>query len=398
MKTSDYDYDLPEGLIAQTPSEVRDASRLLALGRAGGRTSHRRFADVKGYLRRGDCLVINDTKVIPARLYGVREATGGRVELMLIEGMGDGVWAAMAKPGRSAKPGARYLFGDGGGDGGYPLKAEVLGDAPNGGKAVRLTHARPLSEALDEVGRMPLPPYIKDRRTHERGDRYQTVYAANPGSIAAPTAGLHFTEDLLGEIAGLGVRIARVTLSVGLGTFRPVRSEEVEDHAMHAESFRVGAEACDAVNACREGGGRVVAVGTTSLRTLEGAWAMLHGGRLGMGPHGRAPGSGAAPSPLGPGADGRRGAHPAAKAHATEGKWLLEHPLSPVSGRTDIFIYPPYEFKVADGLITNFHIPRSTLLMLVCAFAGREGTMRAYGEAIARGYRFYSFGDAMLII
>ena len=340
MKTADFDYELPQELIAQDPLEQRDSSRLLILDKKTGERTHRIFHDIIDYLHEGDCLVINNTKVIPARLIGEREGTGGKVEVLLLKRKTDNVWETLVKPGKKARPGMRLSFGGG------LLHAEVQEVVDEGNRLIRFEYEGIFEEILDKLGQMPLPPYI----THQLKDknRYQTVYAKYEGSAAAPTAGLHFTEELLQRIQEKGVRIARVTLHVGLGTFRPVKVEDVTEHHMHTEFYHVSQEAADIINETKKQGGRVICVGTTSCRTIESA-ADEHG-----------------------------------VVQATEGD-------------TDIFIYPGYQFKVLDCLITNFHLPESTLLMLVSALAGKEHIMAAYKEAVAMKYRFFSFGDAMFI-
>ncbi len=341
MKTSDFYFDLPRELIAQDPLPARDASRLLVLDRETGQVTHKKFRDILSYLHPGDCLVINDTKVIPARLLGVRKGTGGHVEILLLRRQKDDVWEAIVRPGKKLRTGARVEFGDG------LLEGEITEVLPDGNRLVRFSYEGIFEEVLDRLGQMPLPPYI----THQLKDRnrYQTVYAVHEGSAAAPTAGLHFTKELLEEIRQMGVEIARITLHVGLGTFRPVKVEDVTEHHMHSEYYRVSPEAADLINKTRAEGGRIISVGTTSTRTLESV------------------------------AD-------------ENGK------IVPGSGQTDIFIYPGYRFKAIDGLITNFHLPESTLLMLVSALAGKEHILAAYEEAVREGYRFFSFGDAMLIL
>lgn len=340
MKTADFDYELPQELIAQDPLEQRDSSRLLILDKKTGERTHRIFHDIIDYLHEGDCLVINNTKVIPARLIGEREGTGGKVEVLLLKRKTDNVWETLVKPGKKARPGMRLSFGGG------LLHAEVQEVVDEGNRLIRFEYEGIFEEILDQLGQMPLPPYI----THQLKDknRYQTVYAKYEGSAAAPTAGLHFTEELLQQIQEKGVRIARVTLHVGLGTFRPVKVEDVTEHHMHTEFYHVSQEAADIINETKKQGGRVICVGTTSCRTIESA-ADEHG-----------------------------------VVQATEGD-------------TDIFIYPGYRFKVLDCLITNFHLPESTLLMLVSALAGKENIMAAYKEAVEMRYRFFSFGDAMFI-
>lgn len=346
MRVEDYDYDLPEELIAQDPLLKRDESRLMVLGKESGEVTHRHFYDIKEYLRPGDCLVINNTKVIPARLYGVKADTGAAVEVLLLKRHEGDVWETLVRPGKKCRVGAKLSFGDG------RLTAEVVDIIEEGNRMIKFSYDGIFEEVLDSLGEMPLPPYI----THKLEDknRYQTVYAKYEGSAAAPTAGLHFTKELLEEIKAMGVDIAEVTLHVGLGTFRPVKVENILEHHMHSEYYEVSKEACDIINATKKRGGRVISVGTTSTRTLESA----------------------AESKI-------------------DGKQSL---LMPKSGDTEIFIYPGYDFKVIDGLITNFHLPQSTLIMLVSALAGREHVLSAYAQAVEERYRFFSFGDAMLII
>ncbi|MFG6333144.1 MAG: tRNA preQ1(34) S-adenosylmethionine ribosyltransferase-isomerase QueA [Lachnospiraceae bacterium] len=341
MNLHDFYYHLPQDLIAQDPLADRSASRLLLLDRKTGETRHSVFREIVDFLRPGDCLVLNDTKVIPARLIGSKIGTDAKIEVLLLKRREERVWETLVKPGRKARPGAKIRFGEG------LLEGEVLDVVEDGNRLIRFSYDGIFEEILDRLGQMPLPPYI----THQLADknRYQTVYAKHDGSAAAPTAGLHFTQELLEEIREKGVRIAHVTLHVGLGTFRPVKVEHIEEHHMHSEYYRVEEEEARLVNETKAQGGRVIAVGTTSCRTLESA----------------------------AGADGI---------------------LRAGSGWTDIFIYPGYEFRVIDGLITNFHLPESTLLMLVSAFAGRESIMAAYEEAVRERYRFFSFGDAMLVV
>lgn len=341
MNVKDFDYELPEELIAQDPLKDRAGSRLMVLNRRTGEVEHRHFRDILGYLNAGDCLVLNNTKVIPARLHGVKEDTQAHIEVLLLKRRDKDVWETLVKPGKKAKCGTRIVFGDG------LLTGEVTGIVEEGNRLIRFTYEGIFEEILDRLGQMPLPPYI----THELLDknRYQTVYAKYDGSAAAPTAGLHFTEELLKQAKEKGIRIAEVTLHVGLGTFRPVKVENVLDHHMHAEFYMVSAEAAETVNRTKREGGRVVAVGTTSTRTLESAAD----------------------------ADGM---------------------LRETSGWTEIFIYPGYQFKVIDALITNFHLPQSTLVMLVSALAGRERVLDAYRIAVKERYRFFSFGDAMMIL
>lgn len=341
LKKSDFYFELPQELIAQDPLEDRSSSRLLVLDRHTGAMSHHVFREIGQFFRPGDCLVLNNTRVIPARLLGEREGTGGHVEVLLLKRVSADVWETLVKPGKKCRPGARLSFGGG------VLKAQVLETVEEGNRLVRFEYDGVFEEVLDVLGEMPLPPYI----THKLQDRnrYQTVYARYEGSAAAPTAGLHFTRELLEEIGEKGVRTAFVTLHVGLGTFRPVKEENVLDHHMHSEYYQVSQEAASVINETRAAGGRIFCVGTTSCRTVESA------------------------------ADESGTVHPG-------------------SGDTDIFIYPGYRFKVLDGLITNFHLPESTLLMLVSALAGRENVLAAYEEAVRERYRFFSFGDAMLII
>lgn len=337
MKKSDFYFDLPEELIAQDPLEDRSSSRLLVVDKKTGKTQHRIFKDIVEYLRPGDCLVLNNTKVIPARLYGEREGTGGQVEVLLLKRKEADIWETLVRPGKKCKPGQRLVFGDG------KLKAEVLETVEDGNRIVKFYYDGIWEEVLDSLGEMPLPPYI----THKLQDktRYQTVYAKFDGSAAAPTAGLHFTPELLDDIEKMGIKLAYVTLHVGLGTFRPVKEENILDHHMHTEFYQVSQEAADIINSTKANGGRVICVGTTSCRTVESA------------------------------AD--------ADGHIEAG-----------CGDTSIFIYPGYTFKVLDCLITNFHLPESTLVMLVSALAGREHTLAAYEEAVKERYRFFSFGDA----
>lgn len=340
MKTSDFYFDLPQELIAQDPLEDRSSSRLMVLDKKTGEITHRIFHDITEYLHPGDCLVINDTKVIPARLIGAREETGGKVEILLLKRKENDVWETLVKPGKKCREGARVVFGNG------ELHAEIKEVLPDGNRLVQFEYEGIFEEVLDRLGQMPLPPYI----THKLKDknRYQTVYAKYEGSAAAPTAGLHFTTELLQKIEDMGVHIARVTLHVGLGTFRPVKVENVLEHHMHSEYYHVSEEAANIINEARKQGGRIISVGTTSTRTLESVA-------------------------------------------------LPDGTIVPGSGNTEIFIYPGYEFKAIDCLITNFHLPESTLLMLVSALAGKDHIMAAYEEAVKERYRFFSFGDAMFI-
>lgn len=341
MKTSDFDYDLPKELIAQDPLEDRSASRLMVLHRKSGTIEHRVFHDIVEYLRPGDCLVRNNTKVIPARLFGMREDTGATIELLLLKRRENDVWETLVKPGKKARTGARLVFGD------NHLTGEIIDVLEDGNRLIQFHYEGIFEEILDELGQMPLPPYI----THKLKDknRYQTVYAKYEGSAAAPTAGLHFTEELFQKIEEKGVKVANVTLHVGLGTFRPVKVDDVTKHHMHTEFYRVDQEAADLMNETKKNGGRIICVGTTSCRTIESA------------------------------ADEQGVIHPG-------------------HGDTSIFIYPGYKFKMLDALITNFHLPESTLLMLVSALAGKDQIMNAYETAVKEKYRFFSFGDAMIIL
>ena len=341
LNKSDFYFDLPEELIAQDPLLDRSSSRLLKLDKENGEVSHYHFKDIINFLRKGDCLVLNNTKVIPARLLGTKEDTGAAIELLLLKRKEDDKWETLVKPGKKAKPGTRIVFGDG------CLKATVLDVLEEGNRLIQFEYEGIFEEVLDRLGEMPLPPYITHRL--EDKNRYQTVYAKYEGSAAAPTAGLHFTEELLKQIQDMGVEIAYVTLHVGLGTFRPVKVENVLEHHMHSEFYQVSKESADVINAAKARGSRVIAVGTTSCRTLESATdetGVIHGG----------------------------------------------------CDNTEIFIYPGYKFKMIDGLITNFHLPESTLIMLVSALAGKEHVLAAYEEAIREKYRFFSFGDAMAIL
>jgi len=339
MKRSDFSFELPEELIAQTPLQQRDQSRLMVLDRHSGTIRHRHFYDLPSFLQPGDCLVMNDSRVLPARLIGSRES-GGSVELLLLRDLGDGRWECLSRPGRKTKPGTQLNFGDG------ELRATILETVDGGNRIVQFHYEGIFLELLEKLGRMPLPPYIKAEL--KDSERYQTVYSRELGSAAAPTAGLHFTKDLLRQIEENGVRLAYVTLHVGLGTFRPVKEDEIEDHAMHAEYCIIPEETARIVTETKQSGGRVIAVGTTSCRTLE--------------------------------------------SFADE-----DGSLAPRSGWTNIFIYPGYRFRCVDALVTNFHLPESTLIMLVSALAGRENVLRAYQTAVEEKYRFFSFGDAMFI-
>lgn len=374
MKTSDFYFDLPRELIAQDPLEDRSSSRLLVLDKKTGETAHRHFYDILEYLNPGDCLVLNNTKVIPARLYGTKEGTGAVIEILLLKRGENNIWETLVKPGKKAKPGTKIVFGDG------LLVGEVIDIVEEGNRLIQFTYEGVFEEILDQLGQMPLPPYI----THELKDknRYQTVYAKHEGSAAAPTAGLHFTPELLEKVRAKGIRIAEVTLHVGLGTFRPVKVEDVTQHHMHSEFYQVDQEAADIINETKENGGKVICVGTTSCRTIESA-AMRLQEEMAKGSCVReASGGACAGEGNGP------------KDSAAEN---CREYLRPCSGWTEIFIYPGYEFRVLDGLVTNFHLPESTLLMLVSALAGKEHIMAAYEEAVREQYRFFSFGDAMLI-
>lgn len=340
MKTSDFYFDLPKELIAQTPLKRRDGSRLLVLDRATGEVEHRHFYELPQFLSPGDCLILNDSRVLPARLLGQRLPGGGACEILLLIDRGEQVWECLVRPGKKLRTGARVSFGNG------ELTAEIVGEVEGGNRLVRFSYEGIFLEVLERLGKMPLPPYIKEELQDQ--ERYQTVYSKVLGSAAAPTAGLHFTPELLEQIRNMGVQIGYVTLHVGLGTFRPVKEDTIEDHEMHSEYCVISQETADLINRTRAGGGRVICVGTTSCRTLE-SWAAEDG---------------------------------TMKASA---------------GWTNIYIYPGYRFKVMDALITNFHLPESTLIMLVSAFAGREHILSAYQKAVEERYRFFSFGDAMFI-
>ncbi len=340
MKTKDFYYDLPEELIAQTPVEPRDASRLMTLDKTTGAIGHYHFRDIVDLLREGDCLILNDSRVLPARIYGVKEDTGAHVEFLLLENKGNDQWEALAGPGKKARKGSRFTFGDG------LLRCEVVDVLPDGNRLIQFQYEGVFFNLLDQIGQMPLPPYIKEKLQDR--ERYQTVYSREVGSAAAPTAGLHFTPELLERVKAKGVKLGFVTLHVGLGTFRPVSAEDIQDHKMHAEHYHMPQETADLINETKEKGGRVIAVGTTSCRTIE-------------------------------------------SVAQKEGRFMESE------GWTDIFLYPGYQFKGLDGLITNFHLPESTLIMLVSALAGREHVLHAYEVAVQEKYRFFSFGDAMFI-
>lgn len=338
MLKSDFYYNLPEELIAQHPADRRDQSRLMLLDKSSGAIEHKHFCDIADYLNEGDCLILNNTKVIPARIYGTRADTGARVEFLLLKDLGEDCWECLAGPGKKAKPGYRFTFGD-------SLSAEVKEVLPDGNRIIRFEYSGSFYEILDKVGQMPLPHYIHEEL--KDNSRYQTVYAEHEGSAAAPTAGLHFTDELLGKIRDKGVRIGYVTLHVGLGTFRPVKEENIEDHLMHSEHYIVPADTAALINETKRNGGRIICVGTTSCRTVESA--------------------------------------------------ATECGIAACEGDTSIFIYPGYKFKCLDALITNFHLPESTLIMLVSALAGKDHVMNAYETAVREQYRFFSFGDAMFI-
>ena len=341
LKKSDFYYELPEELIAQTPIEPRNHSRLMVIDRKSGEISHDRFYNLCNHLKKGDTLVVNDSRVLPARIYGERESNGSFIEFLLLEQKEQNVWEILCRPGKKAKIGTRFIFGGG------KLTAEILDVMEDGNRIAKFYCEQSLFTVLDEIGQMPLPPYITKKL--ENKERYQTVYSRETGSAAAPTAGLHFTVEQMDDLRARGINIAYVTLHVGLGTFRPVKEEAVADHKMHSEFYVLPSDTADIINQTKQNGGRVIAVGTTSCRTLESVAKKL-------------------------------------------GK------IAPDEGSTDIFIYPGYEFKAIDGLITNFHLPESTLIMLVSAFAGYDTTMRAYKTAVEEKYRFFSFGDAMMIV
>lgn len=341
MKRSEFYYDLPGELIAQHPAEPRDSSRLMVVNKTSGECTHRHFRDITEYIGPDDCLILNDTKVLPARIYGTREDTGAVVEFLLLNQKGKDEWEALAGPGKKAKPGCRFSFGEG------LMKCEVTDVTPDGNRIIRFEYEGNFYNLLDRIGEMPLPHYITEKL--EDNDRYQTVYARERGSAAAPTAGLHFTEELLAEIAAKGTEIGYVTLHVGLGTFRPVKADNIEDHKMHSEHYTLPPETADIIRRTKKRGGRVFAVGTTCTRTLESVAS-------------------------------------------------FKGEITADEGDTSIFIYPGYEFRCVDCLITNFHLPESTLIMLVSAFCGYDNTMNAYKTAVEERYRFFSFGDAMLIL
>ncbi len=383
MQVKDFDYYLPEELIAQDPLEDRSSSRLLVLDKKTGDFEHRHFTDIKEYLKPGDCLVINDTRVIPARLLGFKEDTGAHVEVLLLKRKEADVWECLVRPGKKLRQGARVVFGDG------LLKAEIIDTVEEGNRLVRFEYEGIFEEVLDRLGEMPLPPYI----THKLQDknRYQTVYAVHDGSAAAPTAGLHFTKELLAEIEAMGVKIARVTLHVGLGTFRPVKAETVEDHHMHSEYYEVTEETANAVNETLAAGHRVFSVGTTSTRTMESAAVLNPAYEAALAEAAKRTSTGEAPEFEEVTVDGL------SMLRKADGSFVPKYILKAGGSWTSIFIYPGYEWKLVQSLITNFHLPQSTLIMLVSALAGREHVMAAYEAAVAERYRFFSFGDAMLI-
>ncbi|WP_430785043.1 tRNA preQ1(34) S-adenosylmethionine ribosyltransferase-isomerase QueA [Virgibacillus flavescens] len=342
MDINDYDFDLPDNLIAQTPLKDRTSSRLLVMNRASKKIEHQHFSNIKNHLKKGDCLVLNDTKVLPARLYGIKKDTGAKAEILLLHQQEEDCWEVLAKPAKKIKVGTEIVFGDG------KLKATCLETKEHGGRILQFSYEGIFYEVLDDLGEMPLPPYIKEQLPEK--ERYQTVYAKEEGSAAAPTAGLHFTNKLLEEIKEMGVTIAFITLHVGLGTFRPVSVENIDDHTMHSEFYNMSKETAETLTNVKKNNGRIISVGTTSTRTLETI----------------------------------------ARDNNAE--------FTASSGWTDIFIYPPYKFQAIDGLITNFHLPKSTLIMLVSALVDRESILEAYNEAVREEYRFFSFGDAMLIL
>ncbi len=374
MDVKDFDYELPEELIAQDPLEDRSSSKMMVIDIESGKTEHKHFSDILEYLEKGDCLVLNDTKVIPARLLGVKPDTGAHVEILLLKRKADDIWECLVKPGKKLKKGAIAEFGDG------LLRAEILDTIEEGNRLVKFTYDGIFEEVLDQLGEMPLPPYI----THKLEDknRYQTVYAKHEGSAAAPTAGLHFTKELLEKIAEKGVNIANVTLHVGLGTFRPVKAETLEEHHMHSEFYMVSEETAQLINRTIREGHRVIAVGTTSTRTLESA-AVLNPEYKKIEDEKT---------------DGFKKLEIEGKSRYIDrnGNIIPKYILEEKSGWTEIFIYPGYEWKLIDALITNFHLPQSTLVMLVSALAGRENVLNAYKEAVEERYRFFSFGDCCL--
>lgn len=357
MNINDFDYELPKELIAQTPAEKRDCSRLMVVDRATGEVEHKHFYDILEYLRSGDCLVLNNSKVLPARLFGVKESTGAKVEFLLTKRIEGNTWETMVRPGKRLKAGDVVIFsgpGNTGNTGGKLFRAVIKDYGDDGTRIVEFEYDGIFLERLEELGQMPLPPYIERKNNKEDRDRYQTVYCKNEGSVAAPTAGLHFTKELLKKAEDKGVKIAYVTLHVGIGTFRPVKVENIEEHHMHFEEYFIDEETAETINNTIKAGGKIISVGTTSTRTVESA----------------------------------------ACFDEKTGLWLVQ----PGHGNTDIFIYPGYEFKIVDSLITNFHLPKSTLIMLISALYNREDILRVYKIAVDEKYRFFSYGDAMFII
>lgn len=357
MNINDFDYELPKELIAQTPAEKRDCSRLMVVDRATGEVEHKHFYDILKYLRSGDCLVLNNSKVLPARLFGVKESTGAKVEFLLTKRIEGNTWETMVRPGKRLKAGDVVIFsgpGNAGNTGGKLFRAVIKDYGDDGTRIVEFEYDGIFLERLEELGQMPLPPYIERKNNKEDRDRYQTVYCKNEGSVAAPTAGLHFTKELLKKAEDKGVKIAYVTLHVGIGTFRPVKVENIEEHHMHFEEYFIDEETAETINNTIKAGGKIISVGTTSTRTVESA----------------------------------------ACFDEKTGLWLVQ----PGHGNTDIFIYPGYEFKIVDSLITNFHLPKSTLIMLISALYNREDILRVYKIAVDEKYRFFSYGDAMFII
>ena len=355
LTLKDFHYELPEELIAQTPLPNREMSRLMLVDKKTGKTEHRIFKDITACLEPGDCLVLNNTRVIPARLLGEKEGSGGKIEFLLLDKVGDDLWEVILKPGKKATPGARFVFGNG------LMHAEVVEIVEEGKRRVKFEYEGIFEEVLDQIGIIPLPPYITEEL--EDKERYQTVYSKVKGSAAAPTAGLHFTQELLQEISDKGINIVYLTLHVGLGTFRPVSSDDITKHKMHAEYYEIDAETCDVINQAKKAGKRVICIGTTVCRVLETAGTAV------------------------------REQAKTSESDASEPDVYVK----PMKGMTDIFIYPGYEFKVVDTLITNFHLPGSTLVMMISAFCGRDNIMGAYEEAVKERYRFFSFGDAMML-
>lgn len=350
MHINDFDYHLPEELIAQHPADKRENSRLMVIDRENGTVDHKHFYNILEYLNPGDCLVLNNSKVLPARLFGIKENTGAKIEFLLIKRKAGDIWETMVRPGKRLHPGDVVSFSEDG-----KLKAEVLAYGDDGTRIVKFLYEGVFLEILDEIGKIPLPPYIERESDGEDKDRYQTVYCKEEGSVAAPTAGLHFTKELLEEAVKKGIKLAYVTLHVGIGTFRPVKCETIEEHKMHFEEYHIDAENAEIINSTKKSGGKIISVGTTSTRTIESAARKVEG----------------------------------------DGKGYV---VEPGHGNTDIFIYPGYEFKIVDHLITNFHLPKSTLLMLISALYNREAILKIYKEAVEEKYRFFSYGDAMIIL